>query len=238
MLSVCLSHPVSLSLRMLRCINICLLAVSLSLVVSSLRSLFFCNCWLTLLPTLLNEEVQSWTQVSRGSTLLSYSLVCSDHGGLLFGPGGLARGGSRPFGTGRRLGLLCLRRLLPRQRLQKLSSCRLEVKSCRLHPGVCADLVDLGSQIAIVAEKLEDEVLELPAEPRAVDFLEVSVMLALQEQVVEVFLLASLLEWEDALHDNEEDDANGEHVDILSLVCLALLDLWCHVGHGAAVAVE
>ena len=172
-------------------------------------------------------------------SLLSFSLVrCSDHGGLLFGPGGLARGGSRPFGTGRRLGLLGLRGLLPRQRLQKLRSCRLEVKSCRLHPGVCADLVDLGSHVAIVAEKLEDEVLELPAEPRAVDFLEVGVMLALQEQVIEVFLLASLLEWEDALHDNEEDDANGEHVDILSLVCLALLDLWCHVGHGAAVAVQ
>ena len=63
-------------------------------------------------------------------------------------------------------------------------------------------------------------------------------MLVLQKQVVEVFFLASLLEWENALHNDEENDSDGEHVNILSLVGLALLNLGSHVGHGATVRVE
>ena len=63
-------------------------------------------------------------------------------------------------------------------------------------------------------------------------------MLVLQEQAVEVFFLAGFFEWENALDDDEEDDSDGEHVDVLALVSLALLDLGGHVGHRAAVRAE
>merc|ERR1739844_532460 len=91
---------------------------------------------------------------------------------------------------------------------------------------------------AVVAEELEDEVLEVSAEAGAVHLLEVGVGLSLEDQVVEVFFLAGLLEWEDALDNDDEDDSDGEHVHISALVLLALLDLGSHVGHGAAVGVE
>jgi len=71
-----------------------------------------------------------------------------------------------------------------------------------------SDLVDLGAKVAVVTEELKDEVLEFSTKTSAVDLLEVSVVLALEEQVIEVFLLAGLLEGEDALHDNEEDDTD------------------------------
>ena len=101
-----------------------------------------------------------------------------------------------------------------------------------------SDLVNVGAKVAIVAEELKDEILEFATETCAVDFLEVSVVLALKEQVVEVFLLAGLLEGENALHNDEKNDSNGEHVDVLALVHLALLDLGGHVRHGATVTVE
>jgi len=77
-----------------------------------------------------------------------------------------------------------------------------------LHPGVGSDLLDVGSEVAVVAEELEDEVLEVGAEASAVHLLEVGVVLVLEQQVVEVFLLAGLLEGEDALDNDEQNDAN------------------------------
>ena len=77
-----------------------------------------------------------------------------------------------------------------------------------MHPGVGSDLLDVGSEVAVVAEELEDEVLEVGAEASAVHLLEVSVVLVLEQQVVEVFLLAGLLEGEDALDNDEQNDAN------------------------------
>jgi len=71
-----------------------------------------------------------------------------------------------------------------------------------------SDLFDVGAKVAVIAEELEDEVLEFITQTSAVDLLEVSVVLVREKQVVEVFLLAGLLEWEDALHDNEKDDAD------------------------------
>lgn len=71
-----------------------------------------------------------------------------------------------------------------------------------------SNLLNIRAKVAIVTEELEDEVLEFATQTSAVDFLEISVVLALEQQVVEVFLLAGLLEGEDALHDNEKDDAN------------------------------
>jgi len=69
-------------------------------------------------------------------------------------------------------------------------------------------LFDVGAKVAVIAEELEDEVLEFITQTSAVDLLEVSVVLVREKQVVEVFLLAGLLEGEDALHDNEKDDAD------------------------------
>lgn len=92
--------------------------------------------------------------------------------------------------------------------LQKLGSGRLLVISCTLHPRVSSNLLNIRAKVAVVTEELEDEVLEFATQTSAVDFLEISVVLALEQQVVEVFLLAGLLEGEDALHDNEKDDAN------------------------------
>ena len=68
--------------------------------------------------------------------------------------------------------------------------------------------------------------------------MEVGVGLTLEKQVVEIFFLAGFFEGENALHNNEEDDSDGEHVDILTLVLLAFLDLGCHVGHGSAVGLK
>lgn len=100
------------------------------------------------------------------------------------------------------------------------------------------ELLDRAALGAVVREELEDHVLELGGEAGAVDLLEVGLDLAGQEQVVEVLLLACFLEGEDALDDDEDDDADGEEVDLGAVVGLALLDLGCHVGHRAAVALE
>ena len=44
--------------------------------------------------------------------------------------------------------------------------------------------------------------------------------------------------WENALDNDEENDSDAEHVNVLSLVLLALLDLGGHVGHRAAVRLK
>jgi hypothetical protein len=67
---------------------------------------------------------------------------------------------------------------------------------------------------------------------------EVSIDLALHEQVVKVFLLAGFLKGKDALNNNEEDNSHGEHVDLSALVLLALLDFRSHVCHGSTVGLE
>jgi len=46
---------------------------------------------------------------------------------------------------------------------------------------VGSDLLDVGSEVAIVAEELEDEVLEVGAEAGAVHLLEVGVVLVLEQ---------------------------------------------------------
>jgi len=112
------------------------------------------------------------------------------------------------------------------------------VEAGLVEPGVCLELVDSVAVAAVVAEELEDHVLEVSAEALAIDLLEVGFDLTGQEQVVEVLLFARLLEWEDALYDNEDDDTDREEIYLGAIVGLALLDLRCHVGHGASVALE
>lgn len=112
------------------------------------------------------------------------------------------------------------------------------IECAGLHPGVGSDLLDCGASIAIEGEEAKDEVLEVIAEVSAVHLLEVGVILALENQVVEVLFFAGLLEGEDALDNDEEDDSNGEHVDLLAGVLLALLNFWRHVGHCATVRLQ
>ena len=135
-----------------------------------------------------------------------------------------------------RLGCLCL--LFLGERGEELEAGGLIVERFGLHPWVGTDLLNSRALITLVTEELENQVLELLTEASAVYFLEIDVSLALEEQVVEVFFLAGLLEGEDSLNDDEQDDSNGEHVDVLALVHLALLDLGGHIGHGATVTLQ
>ena len=136
-------------------------------------------------------------------------------------------------------GLSCLLlQLLLSEGLEHLSASCLVVEARALEPGVVSDLLEGHATLGVVREEAKDEVLEVLAKTSAVDLLEVGIDLALAEEVVEVLFLAGLLEREDALNDDEEDDSDGEHVDLLALVLLVLLDFGCHVGHGAAVGVE
>ena len=128
--------------------------------------------------------------------------------------------------------------LLLCERLEKLHAGCLVIECAGLHPWVISDGIDLRSGVALIGEKLEDQVLELLAQSAAVHLLEVGVGLPLEDQVVEVFFLAGLFEWENALHNDEKDDSDREHVDVSALVLLALLDLGCHVGHSATVGLE
>jgi len=86
----------------------------------------------------------------------------------------------------------------------------LRVEAGLVEPGVCLQLVDGVAVAAVVAEELEDHVLEVSAEPSAIYLLEVGFNLTGQEQVVEILFFARLLEWEDALYDNEDDDTDRE----------------------------
>ena len=106
------------------------------------------------------------------------------------------------------------------------------------HPWVVLDLVDGWSLGWVVAEHFEDQIFEFVGEALAADLVPVLLELALEDQVVEILVFLGLLEWEDTLDDNEEDDAGGEHVDLLSVVSFALLDFWSHVGHGSSVGIE
>ena len=72
----------------------------------------------------------------------------------------------------------------------------------------------------------------------SINLLKVQVVLASHEQVVEVLFLARFLEGEDAMHNDEEDYSEGEHVNLSAVVGPALLDFWSHVGQGTSVALQ
>lgn len=77
-----------------------------------------------------------------------------------------------------------------------------------VQPGVGLKLVDGVAVTSVVAEELEDHVLEVCGETSSIDLLKVGVNLASEQQVVKVLFLASLLEREDALNDNEDDNTD------------------------------
>ena len=71
-------------------------------------------------------------------------------------------------------------------------------------------LLNSGAFLGVVGEKGEDKIFELSAEILAANFGKVSVILTSDEQVVEVLLCTRLFERENSLHDNEEDNSEGE----------------------------
>jgi len=101
-----------------------------------------------------------------------------------------------------------------------------------------SDLLNGGSVLAVIAEKSQDEVLEWLRQALSTGLFPVSGVVALKQKIVEVLVLFGLLEREDALHDDEKDDACGEQVDLGAIVGLAFLNLWSHVGHGSSVRLE
>ena len=107
-----------------------------------------------------------------------------------------------------------------------------------LHPWMSSDLLNSGSVLAIVTEESQDEVLEWLGQALSTGLFPVSGVVTLEEKVVEILVFFGFFEWEDALHDDEQDDACGEHVDLGAIVVLALLNLWCHVCHGSSVRLE
>lgn len=94
--------------------------------------------------------------------------------------------------------------------IYQLNADALRVIIGSVHPGVCAELLHRWSRVAVIAKKFEDEILEGWAQAMAVNLCKISVDFALHKQLVKEFLLAGLLEWEDALHDDEKDDTEGE----------------------------
>ena len=104
-----------------------------------------------------------------------------------------------------------------------------------VHPGVRPDFLDTRPLVPVVGEEAQDEVFEWLAEVITVNFREVGVKTAIEDETVEVLLLARLLEGEDTLDDDKEDDSEGEQVNLSALVALAFLYLGRHVSHRAAV---
>ena len=101
-----------------------------------------------------------------------------------------------------------------------------------------SNLVYCGSEGRIVRKESDNEVLKILGEFLPIHFLEVDVCLALDEQIVEVFLSARFFEGENTLDQDKYDDTKGEQINLGALVVLALLDFWCHVGHCATVALQ
>lgn len=97
------------------------------------------------------------------------------------------------------------------------------------------ELLHSVALITIVAEKTSNEVLEVSGQSITVYLLKVSVNFTSDQQVVEELFLASLLEREDALNDNEQNYCHREEVDLSAVVFLALFDFRSHVSHGSTV---
>lgn len=103
---------------------------------------------------------------------------------------------------------------------------------------MCSDLIDGGSLFTIIAEHLDDEVLKLSREVLSSSLLPVGFKVVVHNEAIEVLVFLSFLEGKDALHDNEENNRGGEHVDLNTIVILVFLDFRCHVGHGSSVGLQ
>jgi hypothetical protein len=77
-----------------------------------------------------------------------------------------------------------------------------------LHPWMSSDHVNGWSFLTIVAEHLNNKILEVLTECLSSSFLPVCFKVTLQDKVVEVLILLGFLEWENTLHNNEKNDTN------------------------------
>jgi hypothetical protein len=114
----------------------------------------------------------------------------------------------------------------------------LHIEARLIEPRVLSDLADGRSLGSIVGEQRNNQILELDREVSGVGLVEVEVVLASRQQVVEVLIGASLLERENPLHDDEKDDSEREQVDLGAVVGFSFLNLRGHVGKGTSVALE
>ena len=128
--------------------------------------------------------------------------------------------------------------LLGSELVQKFGAGSLHIEASLVQPWVLSDLANGWALGTIEGEERKDQVLELTREASCVGLVEVKVVLASAEQVVEVLFSSCFLEGEDALNDDEQNDSEGEHVNLSAVVLLSFFDFWGHVGKSAAVALE
>lgn len=76
-----------------------------------------------------------------------------------------------------------------------------------LHPWMSSDLSDTRSVLAFVTEESQDEVLERLGQVLSTSLFPVGGVISLEKKIVEILVLFGFFEWENALDDNEEDDA-------------------------------
>ena len=98
-----------------------------------------------------------------------------------------------------------------------------------------ADHLEGWAFAAVILEDGKDQILEIVGQILTADFLPVLVELLRVYQIVEVLISFGFLEREDALDNDEQDDAHAEDVDLTAIIRLSFLDLGSHVRHGAAV---
>ena len=98
-----------------------------------------------------------------------------------------------------------------------------------------ADHLESWALAAVILEDGKDQILEIVGQILTADFLPVLVELLRVYQIVEVLISFGFLEREDALDNDEQDDAHAEDVNLATIIRLSFLDLGSHVRHGAAV---
>lgn len=100
------------------------------------------------------------------------------------------------------------------------------------------ELTDRWSLATVIMEHFEDEVFEFRGKGLSSDLLPVLLELVVKNEVVEVLILLCFFEWEDALDDDEEDDAGRKYVYLPSIILFSFFNFWGHIGHGTSVRLE
>ena len=98
---------------------------------------------------------------------------------------------------------MCLRTAI--ELIDQLLASGFGVVSRVIQPGMSTELLRSGPIVTIVREKLEDEIFEGGTEIVSVNFVPVCIEAAVENQSVEILLLACLFEREDALHDYKKN---------------------------------
>ena len=107
-----------------------------------------------------------------------------------------------------------------------------------IHPWVIFYFFDCRPALAIIAKYFCYEVLEVMREVLTSNLPPVFIVLFVMEKRKEIFVFFGFFEGKDAHDYYEENDSNGEHICLLSIVNDSFLDLWSHVGHRAFIGFE